>query len=110
MARQHGGTDLTHGTCWQRVGKDRPCRQNLPTKLCVGNMSATFPTKLVGGAEGRNTWCREASLVHQLVGGADGRKTCEELRMVCHLVRGGEGRNLCEELRMVCKEASLVST
>ncbi len=31
MARQHGGTDSTHSTCRQRVGKDRPCRQNLLT-------------------------------------------------------------------------------
>ncbi len=32
MARRHGGTDSTHSTsCRQRVGKDRPCRQNLPT-------------------------------------------------------------------------------
>ncbi len=44
LARRHGGADLTHSTCWQRVGKDRPYCQNLQTMLFVAAMSPTFPT------------------------------------------------------------------
>ncbi len=48
LARRHGGTDSTHGTCQQRVGKDRPSHQNLPTMSCVADMLGTFPTKQFG--------------------------------------------------------------